>query len=100
MMGLGAHVAQAEQSAGSELALYRKKVIFVVGILVARIGRRHAGLRQEWRKVDIWIGIAYRRIQERKLQRERLHVNLAVRRVDERRREKRWRRTCVAQSVR
>src|SRR5689334_13006988 len=100
MMGLRAYITQAQQSARSELPLYRKKVVFVVGILVARIRRRHAGLRQERRKIDVWIWITHRRIQGRELQRERLHMNVTVRRANERRGEQRRRRAGVAQSVR
>src|SRR5215471_10717450 len=78
MVRLGANVAQAKDCIWCNLAFNGKKVVFVVRIRVRWRRRSHSCLRYKRTEVNARVRFANGRIERRKRERKRIHMDASV----------------------
>src|ERR1051325_8307937 len=100
MVRLRANVAEAENCVWCEFPFNREKIVFVVGIRIRYSGRGHSGLRQKGTEVDARVRVMNGRIERRKRERKRIHMNASVDRINERSCGKDFTRTRIRQTRR
>src|SRR6516225_10501381 len=99
-MCLGTDITQAQHRIVAQLTFDGKEVVLVVRVGIVRIRGGHSGLGKKRREIDIWVGMAHRGIERRKIQRKGLNMSCAVSCRDKWPRKQRRSGTRIAQSVR